>query len=266
MFLNVIPAFSPLPAVHGLGNARMIPIPPRGFGQTTQGCPELQFDGYMQSWLSSLQAEPPSDAAVGCGANGGEPCTSPDEASSMAMLIAENYCSVVADGAAFGCPSDPACNNLSSAVGPYTDKALAFFRTFDPSVWATEAANLKSGMIYGSSHSSCPAGTFPSIANGVLSCSGPSGQGPTPTASQGSSPYIAPVDTSVSRITSSGDGGPTTNQPMGSPVVQTTTPAPLVVAAPDPFAFLTQSVIGGIPNWGLIVAGVAALFLLGSKR
>ena len=264
-YLNVIPAFSPLPAVHGLGNARMIPIPPRGMGQT-QGCPELQFDGYMQSWLQSLLGEPPSDAAVGCGANGGEPCTSPDEASQMAMLIAENYCSVVADGAAFGCPADPACSNLSSAVGPYTDKALAFFRTFDPSVWATEAANLKSGLTYGSSHSTCPAGTFPSVGPSGMTCSAASGQGTPPPPSQGSSPYIPPPNTS-SRTTGSGDNAPSNvNQPMGSPVIQTApTPAP-AVAVPDPFAFLTESVIGGIPNWGLILAGVAALFLLGGKR
>jgi hypothetical protein len=97
-----------------------------------------------------------------------------------------------------------------------------------------------------------------------MTCSAASGQGTPPPASQGSSPYIPPPN-----APSSAPSAPSNvNQPMGAPVIQSEsgpTPAP-AVAAPDPFAFLTQSMIGGIPNWGLIVAGVAALFLLGGKR
>ena len=266
MFLNVIPDFTPLPAIRGLGNARMIALPPRGFGSRrrgmgqTQGCPETAFDGQMESWLSSLSAESQADAAVGCGA--GAPCASPADASQMALLIAQNYCNVVADGAQFGCPPDSACNDIPTSAAPYVARALAFFQSFPASVWTQEAANLKSGNYYGTDTDvnaqwNYNAGVAPVLTYAEANAGNTTGS----PLSQTGTVIAAKTDSSAPSNTS---------QPTGS--VQTTTgpiattAAAASVAAPDPFAFLTESMIGGIPNWGLILAGVAALFLLGGKR
>ena len=272
MFLNVIPDFTPLPAIRGLGNARMIALPPRGFGARrrgmgqTQGCPETAFDGQMESWLSSLSAESQADAAVGCGA--GAPCASPADASQMALLIAQNYCNVVADGAQFGCPPDSACNDIPTSAAPYVARALAFFHSFPASVWTQEAANLKSGNYYGTDTDvnaqwNYNAGVAPVLTYAEANAGNTTG---SPLPQSGAPSNSSPVIISTA-ATSTNQSSTTSGPTAASQVIQTET-GPVVVAAStsDPFAFLTESMIGGIPNWGLILAGVAALFLLGGKR
>ncbi len=285
MFLNVIPDFSPLPQVRGLGNARVIPIP-RGMGQITQGCPEVQFDGQMQNWLGSLQAQPQSDAAVGCGPSGGAPCGSAEEAAQMAVLIAEQYCSVVSDGQAFGCPADPKCSDPAASAAPYVAQALKFFQSFPPSVWSAEAANAASGNYYGTQPAGpCPPGQFVQVGPGGVSCYG---------SMANQDITNAPVNIST--------GAPLSNTPppapappvsVTPPVILTKTPpassssnsspqpAPVVnnyyssgpsgsssspQSAPLDLSFLTNSAFGGIPNWILGGGVLLALRLLGGKR
>lgn len=155
-YLNVEPTPPALPSVWGLGRyglgARiitppMIRIRRSGLGQT--GCPGT-LTSEMQSWLNSLSAELPVDAAVGCGPSGGAPCSSPAEASQMAETIAQNFCSLAAEVAGqFDCTVDPACANPAAAAAPYAAQALSLFQSFPASVWSTESENAASGNYYG---------------------------------------------------------------------------------------------------------------------
>ena len=290
MFLNVIPNPAPLPAVRGLGNARMIAIP-RGMGQAVSGCPETGFDGQMQNWLGSLQAQPQGDAAVGCGPSGGAPCGSPQEAAQMAALIAQQYCTVATSDEAFGCAADPACANPAASAAPYIAQALKFFQGFPASVWNTEAANAASGNYYGTQPAGpCPPGQFVQVGPGGVSCYGSTAnqdlqnapvniQTGVPLSSTPPVPVTPPVvvtktpppaaSSSSSSSSSPTSGSSSSPAPVVNNYYSTANPAPApaaAAAAPLDLSFLTDSAIGGIPNWILIGGGLLALSLLGGKR
>lgn len=134
--------------IHRAPSPGLMAVMRRGMGQS--GCPGSLSDA-LQSWLSSLSAESPADAAVGCGPSGGAPCGSPTEAAAMAGTIAQQFCDLASSvaGEFPGCTVDPACSNPAAAAASVQQAALQLFNSFEPSVWATEAANAASGQYYG---------------------------------------------------------------------------------------------------------------------
>lgn len=242
----------------------------RGVGQA--GCFAGGFADNMEQWIAGLQAELPSDAAVGCGSNGGTPCASPADAANMALIIARSWCQESNNQAQFGCPADPNCNDMgAAAAAPYVAKALAIFGGFPPSVWATEAANAASGNYYGTAPAGpCPPGTFYNTnAGGGFSCNSPDAAPSQFTGDQGPQVNILTGQPIPATITPS--NVPTTAAPASTPAAGTSTPAagtsntstsPSTTS--DPFAWLTETSIGTVPNWMLLAGGLGALILLPS--
>jgi hypothetical protein len=275
----------------GIGQVhRMLPVPfhvaPRpgpwrgfmGLGQQP-GCFAGGFADNMQQWLQGISlpgGNAEADAAVGCGPNGGTPCASPADAANMALQIAASWCTEANNQAQFGCPSDPNCGDMGvAAAAPYVAAALAKFSQFPASVWTTEAANAASGNYYGPQPAGpCPPGTFyNTVAGGGFQCNAPN---------------AAPQQYT-------GDSGPQVNILTGQPIPATITPSTATVnptassaspsaagssspaasnagtstntsasSASDPFAWLTQTSIGTVPNWMLLAGGLVAVMVLPS--
>ena len=227
----------------------------------------------LQDWLSSLSAEPATDAAVGCGPGGGQPCASPQDAANAVYGVASGFCQLEADQSTFaGYVPDPGCSDGGQAAAAAVYPAvLALFNSFPASVWTTEAANAASGMYYGQIPAGpCPPGQFVQVGPNGTTCYGSTanqditntpinittGQ-PLPSPAPVTSPVItaaapvivsAPVPITSSSVAPSGSGSSTT----------------ISAVAPDPFAFLTQSLFDGIPNWALLAGGLAVVMLLPS--
>jgi hypothetical protein len=263
-----------------LGQIHRAPAPAfrarvRGMGQ--DGCFAGGFAQNMQEWIQGISdpgINSQTDAAVGCGTGGNTPCASPQDAANQALAIAASWCQEANNQSWMGCPTDPNCGDGGvAAAAPYVAQALAIFSGFPASVWTAEAANAASGNYYGPQPAGpCPAGTFTTVANGVVTCSAPS--------------------TAPSQYT--GDSGPKVNILTGQPIASTITPASAPVnptpastapaagtstpaagssnsstssstsATTDPFAWLTQTSIGTLPNWMLLAGGLAALMVLPS--
>lgn len=271
--------------IHRSPSQGLMAVMRRGMGQT--GCPGSLNDA-LQSWLSSLSAELPVDAAVGCGPSGGAPCGSPAEASQMANVIAEKFCALAASVAGeFACNVDPACSNPDAAAAPYAAQALSLFQGFPASVWTTEAANAASGNYYGSiGTEQGPApnvgcgpgqnGVYLATVNGAvvtIPCGTPMPSGAAAATAPAFVPqspiqYGPPVSASTGAPLSSAPAPTATystpiNSPSGSPAGSsggsTSSSTSSGGTLTDSLGWFTQSIIGGIPNWALVAAGVAAL-------
>lgn len=231
-----------------------------GMGQAAIG-PFTPLDQYLANWFAELSGEPQGDAAVGCGTGGGLPCTSAEDAAGMVYTIAANQCQLETNDATMaGYQPDPQCADggqaTASALYP---QVLSFFQAFPQSVWDTAAANLAANTPYGPEPTNpCGTGTA-SYVNGVMTCRGSNaavdvGQAANPpvtatpisqTPASVVTPVAAPVSTTGTAIVPVAVTGATTS-------------------TTDDFAFLTQSVFGGIPNWALLAGGLALVLILPS--
>jgi hypothetical protein len=239
----------------------------RGMGSIGQtGCPGSLEDA-LQSWLSSLSAELPVDAAVGCGTSGGAPCGSPSEASQMAVTIAQQFCDLASSvaGQFPGCSVDPACSDPASAAAPYAAQALSLFNSFPASVWSTEVANAASGDYYGAIGTE--QGPAPNVGCGP-------GQNGLYLATVNGSVVSIPCGTAAPVSTSANAPASSTPATVTSPGTATTTPAGTASSSSsssssggsstgstltDSLGWFTESSFDGIPNWALLAAGIAAL-------
>lgn len=237
----------------------------------------------LANWFQSLSAQPPSDAATGCGSGGGYPCGSPVQAAQQVYTQAAAFCAEETDGSfVAGYVADPACSdNGKAAADAIYAQVLSFYEGLPASVWQDEAANAASGNYYGTAPAGpCPAGMFVQVGPNGLTCYGNTAQdagsvGP-PINIQTETPIAATtpvVSTPVQQAPPTQVATPTTALPLIAPAASssstTAAGAPASsssssTSGTDDFAFLTQSLIAGIPNWALIAGGLAAVLLLPS--
>jgi hypothetical protein len=272
-------------------------------GQTgcTYGGLDAAMQDWLSSLSNEPATAAAVGCGTGGGAPCPDPVTASEQ---QAVAIANDYCQVNAnDAAEFGCPADPDCQNLSAVLTPYVQQAQALFNTYPSGVWSAEAAAAASGQYY-NEVPTCPPGTSPSESGGVVTCwslttgqaeqpsyapavtsSGAplqgSPQGPSLTIIPGNAASTTPAGaTSVaptpipSAASIAANNALTVGTTAGTPGATapiTATVAPATAAAAtssttssDPFAFLTESAIGGIPNWALIAGGLAVVLILPS--
>jgi hypothetical protein len=277
----------------------------RGMGQS--GCPYGGLTAQLQNFISSLSDEPATVAAVGCGTGGGAPCPDPVTAAEQQVnAIAADYCNIAAEDAAeFNCPVDPDCTtNLTAVVNAAIAQAQAIFEQYPSSVWQAEASAASSGQYY-NEVPTCPPNTSPSQSGGVVTCyslttgaaeqpsyapapvlNSPTGPSlniqagvPSSTSPAAASSYAAPSIPAPASIaqnnaatvgTTLSAGTPGATAPITATVAPATAAAATSGTTSSPFAFLTESAIGGIPNWALIAGGLALVLalpsLMGGRR
>jgi hypothetical protein len=192
----------------------------------------------------------------------------------MIYLIAANQCQLESnDSAMAGYVPDPACADGGYAAAEALYPALlSFFQGFPASVWATEAENAASGNYYGvQTPGYCPPGSVFNMTNGVITCT--PNAAATRSAAGTSVPIniltgapitTPPVSTPVSTPAPAPSPAPSPSQPSAPSQTTGTSSTSAAAATSDPFAFLTQDSISGIPNWMLLAGGLALVMILPS--
>ena len=236
MFLNVDPNSGPVPAVWGLGQVRVLPVPRvmrrrRGVGQAQTG---VGVEAWLQQGLTNLQqmateeiggpsgGDPAyyGEVNFGIGCNGG-PCASAADALAALPALTAEYCQEEGTGSTFaGYEADPGCaDNGAAAVAAISPQYAAFLNSLPASVWTGAASD--TGAFAGSTLS--PSYTGVTTANGqavtssgvVVTGCGESGTSPCSNTTQpgknqssSSSASTAPaIPTSVTLNNESNPGG-----------------------------------------------------------
>jgi hypothetical protein len=256
----------------------------RGVGQVVPIAPFPPLAQYLQEWFGETQSMSPTSSVIGCGPGQDQPCANPADAANMIYGIAAGQCNLEESDKTFaGYIDDPACNDQGvAAAAAIYPQILAYFNTFPASVWATEAANAASGLYSGPSSfggGPCGAGMVFNEVNGVITCSPAStavgfnsDQGPsiniltgapiTPAAPASSTPVLSTTPALAPSPAPSGSSASAPSQTTGTSSSSSTSST--AAATSDPFAFLTQDTISGIPNWMLLAGGLALVMILPS--
>jgi hypothetical protein len=236
-----------------------------GMGQVSSS-----VQAQLQSWLQSLQASTLNAqdyAGSGCGSGGNDaPCASPTDAANSVYSFAAMLCQENANTAQLtGGPTDPNCgdngNALAASMYP---QLLALFNGLPSNTWSVEQSALAAGP---GSYQCSPGMTL--ITSGPLagSCGLTSvvgGQASTGVPSVPVIPQSVPV---VSPQPSPSVAASTVPAVSISPAAATaaigssSTSGSTAAVSSSGWGFLTETSFDGIPNWALIAAGIAAIFL-----
>lgn len=231
-YLNVIPQPSPLPAVHGLGQAlippRRIPVPglrrrvSRGRGFAGLGQIESASD-YLASIFHSftpasevsllINTPTPSLSALETSGvaqfPGGIFASSPDQAANDAYALAENYCTNIAGPQAamqgISPPSDCADGGQAAAAAAYP-QWLAYYDSLPPDFWTQIAQVNAGGGISQPNPSYGGGGGTPSGGSPSITGSGTLFQGGPVAAGQPSTPPPVATQVSIQNLSNPGAG------------------------------------------------------------